>query len=177
MPRINRKAHVALYARHSETRRGLVESSRESDHTVCSYVVFVNAVDAVSVAKKMRGILAVARRLIASQQIIPHSRRQISHQGAVYPPDFTFLPDFFTVSEQRVLLSEALKKLDQNEPLSYRRRRKGYKASSGASSSDDVQDLFLPDEYYCFEQVFDHQIRSTSKFGVTRLYLHVAGTF
>ncbi|TFY65042.1 hypothetical protein EVG20_g5745 [Dentipellis fragilis] len=78
-----------------------------------------------------------------------------------YPGDFHFIPDFFTLPEQRTLLSASLQKLDQTEPRSMQRRRKRLIASSKTSQDTGlIQDVFLPDEYYQFEDGhFDGVIR------------------
>ena len=79
-------------------------------------------------------------------------KRTISLKADGYPQDFIFLPNFLSTQEQRTLLSVALNKLDRNETLQYRRRRKEYLASSHSAQSDDVHSLFFPDEYYHFEK-------------------------
>ena len=71
-------------------------------------------------------------------------------------PDFDFYPHFFSQDEQRVLLRAALRKLDAQESPKHRRKRKDYlrtlaQASTAAAGSDPVQSLFLPDEYYAFQ--------------------------
>lgn len=80
-------------------------------------------------------------------------KRLITLKADGYPKDFVFLPDFFSLHEQRLLLSAALDKLDKMESRQYRRRRKEYISGSPMRVSNDVQDVFLPDEYYCFEKV------------------------
>ncbi|KAJ7724083.1 hypothetical protein DFH07DRAFT_274849 [Mycena maculata] len=73
------------------------------------------------------------------------------------PHDFIFLPRFFSLAEQRVLLTTALEKLDAMENIQSRRRRR--KALLGTersmlpiSASNPLQDVFFPDEYYDFEK-------------------------
>lgn len=67
------------------------------------------------------------------------------------PQDFQFFPEFLTGPEQHVLLSSALRKLDNMGSREARRKRKGKAVYDGESPT--VSDLFLPDEYYEFEQV------------------------
>ena len=81
---------------------------------------------------------------------------------------FAFHPDLFTVQEQQVLLTAALQKLDAVESRQFRQRRKQYMANAnhGIASQltpQSVQGLFLPDEYYSFEEVRTCEIhRATS---------------
>lgn len=89
--------------------------------------------------------------LQACRQTCP--KRFITLKADGYPKDFVFLPNFFSLPEQRLLLSAALDKLDKMETRQYRRRRKNYISGSPMTVSNDVQDVFLPDEYYCFEKV------------------------
>lgn len=70
-------------------------------------------------------------------------------EGKSHPRDFTIFPDFFDAREQRVLLSSALQKLDASESRPLRKR----KTHSSAESGDSIQRLFMPDEYYRFEEV------------------------
>ncbi|KAF9068648.1 hypothetical protein BDP27DRAFT_1265911 [Rhodocollybia butyracea] len=60
------------------------------------------------------------------------------------PSEFHFIPDFFSLSEQRTLLSAALLRLDATGSRRYQKKRKSYIASEGSSS------IFLPDGYYEF---------------------------
>lgn len=73
------------------------------------------------------------------------------------PRDFTFLPGFFSLAEQRVLLTAALQKLDALESIQNRRRRKALFRTARPTllpnASNPLQDVFLPDEYYEFEEV------------------------
>lgn len=74
--------------------------------------------------------------------------------------DFKLWPAFLTEDEQAVLLKAALRKLDDNESRTMRRRRRDFLSSlessmtgfSGGTSSF-LTELFLPDEYYQFEEV------------------------
>ncbi|KAI0341757.1 hypothetical protein BDW22DRAFT_1358623 [Trametopsis cervina] len=77
--------------------------------------------------------------------------RSISLKADGYPKDLVFLPNFFSETEQRLLLSACLAKLDQTENRQYRRRRRDY-LSQRAIKPSSVDEIFLPDDYYCFEE-------------------------
>ncbi|KAI0687129.1 hypothetical protein BC835DRAFT_1286912 [Cytidiella melzeri] len=77
--------------------------------------------------------------------------RHISLKADGYPRDFLFLPAFFSEAEQRLLLSASLTRLDQTDSRQYRRRRREFLAKRKVEPSS-VQDIFLPDDYYCFEE-------------------------
>lgn len=82
-----------------------------------------------------------------------HSRNY-SLTPAGQPHDLLFLPQFFSESEQRVLLSVALQKLDSRESRLFKRRRKDYQARLGtAHMPTTIESHFLPDEFYDFEEV------------------------
>ncbi|OBZ75433.1 hypothetical protein A0H81_04127, partial [Grifola frondosa] len=82
-----------------------------------------------------------------------HAIRRMSSMTIELPQDFTFFRDFFTIPEQRILLTAALRKLDLMDSRQLRRRRKDYSSTAVESSqSDSIQSLFLPDEYYGFEE-------------------------
>jgi len=66
--------------------------------------------------------------------------------------DFTLLPDFLSLSEQRILLATALQKLDATDGRLFRRLRKGFESSKPPSLQHSALDMFLPDEYYRFEE-------------------------
>lgn len=84
------------------------------------------------------------------------ARRHLSTPVVSLPEDFAFFPDFFTVDEQSVLLKAALRKLDGMESGKVRRRRREYlrgpAAAARATSLSPVQSLFLPDEFYDFQE-------------------------
>jgi hypothetical protein len=75
------------------------------------------------------------------------------------PPDFNLFPDIFTISEQKLLLSTCLQQLDVQESRLYRRRREKLSTSHPGGNYDisnansPVAALFLPDEYYDFQDV------------------------
>ena len=81
------------------------------------------------------------------------SGSRFSTKATRLPPDFTFFPNFFTVEEQCVLLKASLKKLDSMESGKFRRKRREFlRSHSSQPSADPVQALFLPDEYYDFQE-------------------------
>ncbi|KIK63600.1 hypothetical protein GYMLUDRAFT_146163, partial [Collybiopsis luxurians FD-317 M1] len=63
------------------------------------------------------------------------------------PSEFNFIPDFFSVTEQRVLLEAALMKLDTTGSRRFQRKRRVLLESSKLNRS-----TFLPDEYYEFSE-------------------------
>ncbi|KAH9951957.1 hypothetical protein B0H21DRAFT_715040 [Amylocystis lapponica] len=82
--------------------------------------------------------------------------RWISSRPAVYPRDFDLFIDFLSTTEQRILLTAALHKLDSTGSRDFRRRRRGFRPNQDVSSMQDssrsIESLFLPDEYYEFEE-------------------------
>lgn len=69
-------------------------------------------------------------------------------------PHFTFLPKFFDLREQRVLLRASLEKLNSMEPRAHKRRRKEVQSTSANQLMEDgLENVFLPDDYYQFEDV------------------------
>ncbi|KAK7693678.1 hypothetical protein QCA50_003248 [Cerrena zonata] len=68
--------------------------------------------------------------------------------------DFSFIPNLFSESEQKILISSSLQKLDSAERREFRRRRKEYfkQRSTDDASSSHLNDLFLPDNFYSFEE-------------------------
>jgi hypothetical protein len=78
--------------------------------------------------------------------------RGISLKSDGYPVDFEFYPNFFSHTEQRVLLSAALHKLNMAESGRMRRLQRGFSTPFPLPSS--VEDLFLPDDCYTFEEVW-----------------------
>ena len=78
--------------------------------------------------------------------------RQISLKADGYPRNFIFFPTFFSEQEQRLLLSASLARLDKVESRQYRRRRKEFLLTRPTEHAR-VQDVFLPDDCYCFEEV------------------------
>ncbi|KAF7353616.1 2OG-FeII-Oxy-2 domain-containing protein [Mycena venus] len=83
------------------------------------------------------------KRAIGTFQRLPH-------------PDFTFLPGFFSLAEQRVLLTTALRKLDAMESIQSRRRRKALLQTGlptlPPTASNPLQDCFLHNDCYEFEE-------------------------
>lgn len=89
--------------------------------------------------------------------ILPRSRlnlKTLSTQTRALPEDFTFFHNVLSVPEQQILLAAALDNLDQKESARFRRKRKVFGSRvSQLSNIDSVSSLFLPDEYYNFEEV------------------------
>lgn len=77
--------------------------------------------------------------------------------------DFVLHPGVFSLSEQKVLLSASLEKLDRAESRQFRKRRKQFFESlpSPPLAASSVEELFLPDEYYDFQMVgmFEYDIK------------------
>lgn len=106
---------------------------------------------------------------------IRHTHSSVSPRSRL-PPDFQYFPDFFSIPEQRVLLAAALQKLDTAESRQFRRLRKAFLAAqtnspvAGDRHSPDhtLQAMFLPDEYYNFEEGhYDGVIRRFREMHVT----------
>jgi alkylated DNA repair protein alkB family protein 7 len=75
-------------------------------------------------------------------------------KGKFRPEDFTIVPDFLTLPEQRILLATSLQKLDSIDSRQFRRLRRTFLRSRKISDPTcSVQDMFLPDQYYQFEEV------------------------
>lgn len=66
------------------------------------------------------------------------------------PTAFTFIPDFLSASEQKVLLQTALNELDARESRRWRLRRKDL---GSIPPSQNISDIFLPEAYYDFKDV------------------------
>lgn len=66
-----------------------------------------------------------------------------------------FWPAYFNAEEQKILLKASLHKLDSNESIRSRKRRRAYLRTLPvkASRPDDIQNFFLPDDYYEFQEV------------------------
>ncbi|KAH9838637.1 uncharacterized protein C8Q71DRAFT_821769 [Rhodofomes roseus] len=106
--------------------------------------------------------LACSPRLIASRCSVcaryvstaTASLQQARQSGL--PTDFQWFPNFFSTREQYALLDAALRKLDVTENRQFRRRRKelmkAHSSTPVADSGESVQSLFLPDEYYDFQE-------------------------
>ncbi|EJD44066.1 hypothetical protein AURDEDRAFT_88271, partial [Auricularia subglabra TFB-10046 SS5] len=100
---------------------------------------------------------ARARLLTRPYATSPSSRAFL---GAQLPPDFTFVPDFLSAQEQRVLLKACLAKLDAMESREFRKRRRLHLQTVTQSPPDNASDaqgssieaLFLPDSLYEFQE-------------------------
>ncbi|KAF8495394.1 hypothetical protein JB92DRAFT_2747830 [Gautieria morchelliformis] len=88
-----------------------------------------------------------------------HRRFTTKHVNKVYlehsagvelPADFRFFPTFLTGEEQRVLFLSALGQLDNVGSRESRRKRKRKQITN--TETPAINDLFLPDEYYDFEE-------------------------
>lgn len=95
--------------------------------------------------------------IIYSRHISTTARRLQQATRLGLPADLQYFPDFFSIREQRALLDVALRKLDISERRSFRLRRKELMRTRPTSGTTDdrvsVQSLFLPDEYYDFQEV------------------------
>jgi hypothetical protein len=96
--------------------------------------------------------------------------RRYSTRSAL-PTDFLWFPRFFNPTEQCALLSVALRKLDAAEPRTARKRRRDFIASQQDRPRDtgDLNDFFLPDEFYHFEEVRPSQLRGPALPGASRV--------
>ncbi|KAJ3741800.1 hypothetical protein DFH05DRAFT_1502644 [Lentinula detonsa] len=86
------------------------------------------------------------------------SRRlfSLANLRGTIPSDFHFVPDFFSVSEQRTLLSAALERLDAAGSRRFQKRRKNSRSklnTAAAIYEAPLSELFLPDDCYEFLQV------------------------
>ncbi len=88
--------------------------------------------------------------------------RRYSTLPAFPTDDFFWYPHFFDQAEQHALLSAALRKLDAVEPRASRKRRRDFLAARRQDQPKDVGDLenvFLPDDLYHFEEVRSWRLR------------------
>ena len=107
----------------------------------------------------------VSRRVVST---VTHLSRSTSLK------DFAFYPTFFSESEQKILLSASLHKLDSTERREFRRRRKEYlkqQATTNVSTSS-IRDVFLPDNFYSLEEVF-----ATNNVNCNALLIRYRGSF
>jgi alkylated DNA repair protein alkB family protein 7 len=77
------------------------------------------------------------------------TRRISSFVSGRAPREFQYFPEFFSMAEQKILLSAALQKLDAAESRLFRKRKKGLEARCIQSP---LQDMFFPDDHYQFEE-------------------------
>ena len=77
----------------------------------------------------IRSALCANTRRLTSQTANLSLTRRISLKSDGYPVDMAFYPDFFSLEEQRVLLSASLQKLDMTESRKVRRRQKEFISS------------------------------------------------
>jgi hypothetical protein len=98
--------------------------------------------------------------------------RRYSTLSALPPDDFLWFPCFFDLVEQHALLSAALRKLDAAEPRASRKRRRDFLASRLQKDQPKdtigvLENAFLPDEMYHFEEVRSWRLRSTARAHLT----------
>ena len=72
-----------------------------------------------------------------------------------FPQGVQFWPTYFDVDEQKVLLQASLYKLDNSESIKSRKRRRMYLKALPVNRPEptEIQNIFLPDEYYEFQEV------------------------
>ncbi len=102
--------------------------------------------------------------------------RRYSTRSAL-PADFLWFPRFFNPTEQHALLSAALRKLDVAEPRAARKRRRdflAYHQQDRPRDTGDLKDVFLPDEFYHFEEVRPSQLRGPALPGASRVTMMVS---
>lgn len=73
-------------------------------------------------------------------------------RGDTLLSDFHFISDYFSVSEQRTLLSAALLKLDTTGSRRFQKKRKSY-IDSPSKTVGPLSEMFLPDHCYEFLEV------------------------
>lgn len=84
-----------------------------------------------------------------------NSHSLVTKSPAALPDGFKIFPQFLSLTEQRTLLSTALSKLDSSETRQAKRRRRDFLANH-PQEIRGIEDVFLPDEYYNFEEVAHH---------------------
>jgi alkylated DNA repair protein alkB family protein 7 len=100
-----------------------------------------------------RSLTLTCRRKLCGVHFGTSARRLLSTNNLrLFNGDFEFHPAVFDFAEQKVLLQAGLEKLDKTETRAYRKRRKQYLESPRATS-ESIDSLFLPDEYYDFQRV------------------------
>lgn len=92
-----------------------------------------------------------------------HNFPRRKYSMSTIPPwlrdNFSLWPTFLNEMEQAILLRAALRKLDDNESRTMRRRRRDYLATHQEAAprlpslGTPINEVFLPDEYYQFEEV------------------------
>lgn len=118
--------------------------------------------------------MATCYRMMSTQ---PNLDMYVEPCGIELPADFHYFPKFLNGDEQRVLLLSALRKLDDFDSPASRRRRK--RKHSDSAEPQSLSHLFLPDNYYDFEEVvalifpFVHvQIKDSIILGTLRWCYH-----
>jgi hypothetical protein len=85
------------------------------------------------------------------RSLSPRGRPLSAQASSELRKHWTFIPDFLSESEQNLLLTASLKKLNDAEGGLVRRRRRRYEAS--LPDDHPQRRSFLPDVYYQFEEV------------------------
>lgn len=98
------------------------------------------------------GMFPTYRRLYAPLSREIHSFVQNGTKSLAAIDGFTFFPDFLSLTEQRTLLSAALSKLDSTGTKQARKRQRDFLANHPRESRG-IEDVFLPEAYYDFEEV------------------------
>lgn len=99
-------------------------------------------------------MFSVFRRLYTplSREIHSFVQTTVDRSPVALPEGFKFFPEFLSLTEQQILLSAALSKLDSFESRQTRKRRRDF-LSNHLRESRTIEDVFLPDAYYNFEEV------------------------
>jgi alkylated DNA repair protein alkB family protein 7 len=85
------------------------------------------------------------------------SKRSLSQlaatKGSLVPEGFMLFSEFFDTREQRLLLTTALSQLDALEGKRVRKLQREHRAKNLISESSPLEGLFLPEQYYTFQEV------------------------
>jgi len=118
----------------------------------------------------MTSRIAVSATRKGSQRMLPFSSSPFFSRRAYlasmslkrFPQGVQFWPTYFNVDEQKILLQASLYKLDNSESIKGRKRRRMYLKTLPMDRPEptEIQNTFLPDEYYEFQEVRNVQVRS-----------------
>jgi hypothetical protein len=78
---------------------------------------------------------------------------ELQASSSALPQGFRIVDNFLDFSEQKLLLSACLSKLDSMDPPPLRRKRKRI-AEGRQVSQGDITSVFLSDDCYAFQEVF-----------------------
>lgn len=114
-----------------------------------------------NINSNMASRIAVLTTRAGPQKMLPLSstppvlRRSSSMSSKRFPQGVQFWPTYFDVDEQKVLLQASLYKLDNSESIKSRKRRRMYLKALPVNRPEptEIQNIFLPDEYYEFQEV------------------------